>query len=249
MTTDDRDYYSPEDFGDTYYENEHYGPGTPDADSDPYNTENDCSECDRPITASDDLCADCERKLEEANAHPDAYAPVFDEIAVGYEPTVDDIAFAVVPACSRYEAIIKATHAFHDRETIPDLPTGFDGRTFLLIHEAPESDIRPFTVGWGALPDAVPVASEDGLRLLNKARRRTDWLDDSLDDRPAAPWFYLYDEAGAPVTTASDFVDLLDGYHVPDSPEEYTPPEYGSAKPELWIVPGFAYTITPIVAS
>lgn len=123
MTTDDRDYYSPEDFGDTYYENEHYGPGTPDADSDPYNTENDCSECDRPITASDDLCADCERELEEANAHPDAYAPVFDEIAVGYEPTVDDIAFAVVPACSRYEAIIKATHAFHDRETIPDLPT------------------------------------------------------------------------------------------------------------------------------
>lgn len=95
----------------------------------------------------------------------------------------------------------------------------------------------------------MPVASEDGLRLLNKARRRTDWLDDSLDNRPAAPWFYLYDEAGAPVTTASDFVDLLDGYHVPDSPEEYTPPEYGSAKPELWIVPGFAYTITPIVTS
>jgi hypothetical protein len=126
-------------------------------------------------------------------------------------------------------------------------PTGTPFATPEEVVEKARQDWH--AVGWGALPDAVPVASEDGLRLLNKARRRTDWLDDSLDDRPAAPWFYLYDEAGAPVTTASDFVDLLDGYHVPDSPEEYTPPEYGSAEPERWIVPGLAYTITPIVAS
>ena len=133
MTIDDYDDYTPEDFGDTYYENEHYGPGTPDADSGPHNIETECSECDRLMPVGDNLCADCERELEEANAHPDAYASVFDEIAVGYEPTVDDIAFAVVPACSRYEAIIKATHAFHDCETISDLKTGFDDRTFIFL--------------------------------------------------------------------------------------------------------------------
>ncbi|WP_251344586.1 cytochrome c3 family protein [Haloplanus halophilus] len=245
MTTDDRTYYSAEDFGDTYYEDEHYGPDDPNS----HHTTTECDNCDRPIPESEIYCADCERELAEANARPEAYVPEFDDIAVGYETTIDDLAFVVVPACSRYEAIIKATYALDDRETKPDLPTGFDGRTFILVHETSESTIRPFTNGWGSLPDAVPVASEDGLRLFNKARNRTDWLDDPVEEIPTSPWFYLLDAEGAPITAASEFVALIDGYNVPDDPEEYTRPEYGSTEAELWIVPAFAYTVRPAITS
>jgi len=245
MTIDEHDYYSADDFGDTYYEREHYGPDEPDS----HHTTKECDECDRPFPEGDTHCADCERELAEADAHPDAYTPESDDIAVGYETTIDDLAFVVVPACSRYEAIVKATYALDGRGTTPDLPTGFDGRTFILVHETFESIIRPFTNGWGSLPDAVPVASEDGLRLFNEARNRTDWLDDPIEEIPASPWFYLLDAEGAPITEASEFVDLLNGYHVPADHEEYTRPEYGSTEAELWIVPAFAYTVSPAITS
>jgi hypothetical protein len=242
---DDPGYYGLDDFGENHYEKEYYGP----EERGPHSLDAECTECEHPVDPGRDICRDCEREKAELEANPDAYKPVHDEIAVAYDKHIEDLAFAVIPARSRFEAIVKATLAFDQRETAPDTPAGYDGLSFELLHDADDSDIRSFTIGWGALPEAVPVASERGLELFNKAHNRTDWLDPfpegaeehlSIDSD-----IYLYDEDGTAISRARQLVDLIDEYDVPEDPRDYTCPEYGSDEDELWLVPAFVFRIHP----
>jgi hypothetical protein len=242
---DDRRFYDEDDFRGTSYENEHYGPSDP-GDS-PVDDAPRCAQCDRPVDPDRNLCKECDRDEEVESEDP--YGPLHDDLSVTYEKRIDDLAFTVVPARSRFEAIVKATLAFDAQENAPKKPAGYDGRSFELLHEADESDVRPFNIDWGALPEAVPVASERGLELFNKAHNRTDWCDRlsrgaeaDLDPEPAV---YLYDEDGTAICRAGQFMNLIDGYNVPDDPSNYTHPEYGSADEELWIVPAFTLSVHP----
>jgi len=247
---DGPDNYDPDSFGDTYFEDEHSGP---DAPGEHYLDEpSTCAECDRPVDPRRELCSDCELDEELEAQFPDAYEPVHDDVAVAYDTHIDDLAFAVVPACSRFEAIVKATFAFDAREAVPMPPTGYEGLTFELIHEADEDDIRSFIIGWGALPDAVPVASKRGLKLFHKAHNRTDWRDHLPEDAEAdpdpTPNIHLYNQDGVGICRASQFVELIDGYEVPDDPRKHTKPEFGSDEEELWLVPAFTLRVTPTTA-
>ncbi|MFC6874773.1 hypothetical protein [Halobellus marinus] len=242
---DDRRFYGKDDFGDTSFEDEHYSPN--DAGEFFVDEAPRCTQCDRPVDPDRALCKECERDKELESGNP--YGPIYDDVSVTYEKRIDDLAFAVVPAKSRFEAIVKATLAFDARENAPKTPAGYDGVTFELLHEADESDIRSFNIGWGALPEAVPVASERGLELFNKAHNRTNW-GDHLSEGPEVdfepePDIYLYDEDGTAICRAGQFIDLIDSYTVPDDPSDYTQPEYGSTDEELWIVPAFTLSVHP----
>jgi hypothetical protein len=246
---DDRRFYGEDDFGDTYFEDEHYDPNDPAesfVDEAPR-----CSQCDRPTDSDRDRCEACKRDAELESENP--YGPIHDDVSVTYEKRIDALAFAVVPAKSRFEAIVKATLAFDARENVPEKPAGYDGRSFELLHEAAESDIRPFNIGWGALPEAIPVASERGLELFNKAHNRTEWCDrlagGAKSDLEPEPTIYLYDEDGTAICRAGQFVDLIDGHNVPDDSRDYTRPEYGSTDEELWIVPAFTLSVHPTISN
>jgi len=242
--------HDPDAFGDTYYEGEHYGP---DEAVEHYLDEpSRCAECERPMDSNRERCEECEHDQLLGNQHPDAYEPVHEDVAIAYETQIGGLSFAVVPARSRYEAIVRATFAFDEREPETGLPAGYEGRTFELVHEANEDEILPYTIGWGALPDAVPVACKRGLKLFRKAYNRTDWHDalpeDGAGDHDRDLETFLYSQDGTGICRASQFVELINGYEVPDDPRDCIKLEYGSEEEELWIVPAFDLRITPTVA-
>ena len=91
---DDRRFYGEDDFGDTYFEDEHYDPNDPGESS--VDEVPRCTQCDRPVDPDQDLCEECEHDKELESENP--YGPIHDDVSMTYEKRIDDLAFAVVPA-------------------------------------------------------------------------------------------------------------------------------------------------------
>jgi len=90
---DDRRFYGEDDFGDTYFEDEHYDPNDPGESS--VDEVPRCTQCDRPVDPDQDLCEECEHDKELESENP--YGPIHDDVSMTYEKRIDDLAFASSP--------------------------------------------------------------------------------------------------------------------------------------------------------
>lgn len=89
--------------------------------------------------------------------------------ATDYEWSISKTAIAIIPASNRYHALAIGSSAFRLRDG------GHKSRSSYELFYDIDDPARILTAGWGSLPDAVPLASEDGQRLLEIAVDKTDW--------------------------------------------------------------------------
>ncbi|UVE52241.1 hypothetical protein KU306_17165 (plasmid) [Haloferax larsenii] len=86
-----------------------------------------------------------------------------------YEWSISKTAIAVIPASNRYHAIAIGSSSFRLRDG------GHKSRSSYELFYDLDDPARILTAGWGSIPDAVPLDSNDGQRLFETAVDKTDW--------------------------------------------------------------------------
>ncbi|MHC3381699.1 hypothetical protein [Haloarcula sp. H-GB5] len=173
-----------------------------------------CEVCGCSIPPNRFRCSDHRQSGSEARTNSE------------FEWSFSHIAIAVVPASNIFHAAAMGNSAFFLRDD-SDSKDSFD-----LIYDFNEPS-KTFTSGWSeTLPDAVPIDSEDGQRLLECAKKKTNWggvldvekalgVDESpLSDSKA----YIFSEGGEEITEKEQLESMLD-----------------ESEKELWVVPAALY--------
>ncbi|WP_152436584.1 hypothetical protein [Halosimplex carlsbadense] len=214
-----------------------YDPPSPE-DSQRHNV--GCTTCGVTLSSDRAECAVCSTSDRPDPTGPNDQASGNDVGSL--DSLVDRLIFAIVPASSRFEAIVRGTRGLHRRDTSGSFPSDFEGETFELVHNLSRRELIPYARRWGALPDAVPVAAKTGLQLFTQARERTSWTDgaEASVDGPAER-AYLFSEEGTAIHDRTQLVPLLAEYLAPSDEADCSVTDMGRGEEELWLVPAVGF--------
>jgi hypothetical protein len=171
----------------------------------------ECRSCGAPIPATQTKCQFC------LTNHLDGSPSEGDGVAT--ERTFVGIVHLVVESTTFYGAVAKGSAACsllaqnNDESTVDECE---------LIYDLDEDPADVLTRRWGELSAAVRIPSDRGQQLLETARGRTRWMDDTAgcDDEHATA---LYDESGSGIRDRRHLETLLEG-----------------GDRDLWLVPAIA---------
>ena len=177
-----------------------------------------CEVCGCSIPPNRARCSDHRQSSSEARANS------------GFEWSLSHVAIAVIPASNIFHAAAMGSSAFTLRDGADGSKDSFD-----LIYDFDEEPSKTLTSGWGeTLPDAVPLDSEDGQRLLECAKEKTNWggvLDVEkalgVNESPLSDSkTYIFGRAGEEIVEEEQLESILDE---------------SEAGEEFWVVPAALY--------
>jgi hypothetical protein len=202
-------------------------------------SDDECRSCRAPIPTSRTQCDFClVNQIDRGDTveKPDS------------ERTFAGIIHAVITAESKPDAITKATAAFNGLTADPSMTDAPSIDEYELIANSTGETARQLAREWGQLPDAAPLESLDGQRLLDTVRQNANWDDaisegtakgEERDEQELEP--VLFNADGEPITEHDELTDLLEHgsldqmttarrrYRTSDTDEQ-----------PRWIVPAFA---------
>lgn len=143
--------------------------------------------------------------------------------------SLSHVALAVIPASNIFHAAAMGASAFRLRENGDGSSESFD-----LVYDFDDEPSKTLTNGWGELPDAVPLSSDAGQRLLDRAVEKTDWggildVEDALgvDESPLSESkTYIFGRSGSEITEKAALEELREN----------------ATEDEFWVVPAALYT-------
>lgn len=181
-------------------------------------TPSNCEICGCSIPPSRARCSDHRQTASEARA------------SSAFDWSLSHVAIAVVPASNIFLAAAMGSSAFALRDG-----GGGSKESFDLIYDIEKELSKTLTSGWGGtLPDAVPLDSEEGQRLIKCAKEKTNWggvlgVEKALgvDESPLSDSnTYIFNQGGAEIVEEEQLETIFDESETGE---------------EFWVVPGVLY--------